>query len=113
MTENAIDAWFTALPTTQRPILDRLRSLIVEVNPNTVEHFKWSRPCYSAGNGLFGYLHTSKGHATLGFQNGAILSDPKMRLEGDGKDMRHIKLRTQDDFDEEYFRSLLIEAATL
>lgn len=113
MTENAIDTWLASLPTTQRPILDRLRSLIVEAVPNAVEELKWNRPCYSSNKRLFCYLHTSKGHATLGFHNGASLSDPGKRLEGDGKDMRHIKLRTLDDLDESYFRSMITEATTL
>lgn len=113
MTVNAVDTWFASLPSTQRPVLDRIRSVIFDAVPDAVEQFKWGRPCYSADNRLFCYLHTSRGHATLGFQHGASLSDPGKRLEGDGKDMRHIKLRSVDDIDEACFRSMLTEATRL
>lgn len=112
MTDNSTEEWFAALPASQRPILDRLRSLILATVPNAKEEIKWSRPCYSTNERLFCYLHTSKGHATLGFQNGASMSDPKNLLEGDGKDMRHIKLRSLNDLDEPTLCSMLAEAAS-
>ena len=113
MNDNTCDGWFASLPETQRPILDRLRSLIFDTVPDAVENLKWGRPCFSTDNGLFCYLHATQKHATLGFQNGASLSDPKNQLEGDGKNMRHIKLRSLSDIDEPYFRIMLTEAASL
>jgi hypothetical protein len=61
------------------------------------EEFKWSRPCYRTDRGIFCYLQTTKKHATLGFPGGAALDDPEGLLEGSGKDMRHVKLRTLAD----------------
>lgn len=113
MNDKSCDNWFATIPDTQRPILDRLRSLIFDVVPDAVEELKWSRPCYSSKHGLFCYLHSTKKHATLGFQNGASLSDPKKQLEGDGKDMRHLKLRSIDDVDEPYIREFLSGAEAL
>jgi len=111
MNDQNCNNWFDTTPEAQRLVLTRLRSLIFEVVPGAVEELKWSRPCYSSDHGLFCYLHSTKKHATLGFQNGASLSDPKKQLEGDGKDMRHIKLRSINDIDEPYFRKLLSAAA--
>lgn len=111
MSDRNCEDWFDAIPESQRPILKRLRSLIFSAVPGVVEELKWRRPCYSSQQGLFCYLHSTKKHATIGFQKGASLSDPKNQLEGDGKDMRHIKLRSLDDFDEEYCRTLVSAAA--
>ncbi len=113
MTNNPVDEWFNALPATQRPILDRMRSFIRECVPDATEELKWNRPCYSTVNGLFCYLHTTKNHATLGFQNGSSLSDPKKLLEGDGKHMRHIKLRSKRDIEDVDLRAMLIEAISI
>jgi len=113
MNDPLCDAWFDAVPASQRPVLSWLREVIFEVEPDAVEELKWSRPCYSAGGALFCYLHSTKKHATLGFQNGAMLPDPKQQLAGDGKEMRHIKLKTVDDIDELYLRGLLAAAISL
>lgn len=110
MTQNPVDDWFDALPASQRPILDRLRAIIFATNSDAIEEFKWSRPCYSNGTGLFCYLHASKGHATIGFQKGSSLNDPNNLLEGEGKDMRHVKLRSLSDIDEAALKALLKHA---
>src|SRR5262249_31943397 len=43
------------------------------------------------------YVAMTKDHVNLGFHHGARLSDPHGRLEGDGKTMRHIKIRNMED----------------
>lgn len=63
-----------------------------------VEEFKWSRPVFTA-NKSFAYLKTAKNHVTLGFYKFEKLNDPQNLLEGTGKDMRHIKLKSEDDID--------------
>lgn len=93
MTTKNVDAWFEAVPPSQRATLLELRNLVFSVVPDAVEEIKWSRPCYSAARGLFCYLHSTRSHATLGFQKGTSLQDPDHLLEGTGKDMRHIKFQ--------------------
>lgn len=85
-------SWFDAAPASQRPALDALRKLVLAATPGVVEEIKWGRPCYSTAHGLFCYLHRTKNHVTLGFYHGAALKDPTSVLEGDGKDMRHVKV---------------------
>jgi hypothetical protein len=87
------DDWFQSAVPDQRNVLLELRRFILSVVPDAVEEIKWSRPCYSTPRGMFCYLHSTKGHATLGFQRGASLRDPGRLLEGTGKEMRHIKFR--------------------
>jgi hypothetical protein len=90
------DAWFNALEPDKRGVLLELRELIKASDPAAIEEIKWGRPCYSNSRGMFCYLHKTKSHATLGFQNGALLDDPEGFLEGTGKDMRHVKIRPHD-----------------
>lgn len=92
MPDDDPQSWFDAAPEGQRSILEGLRKLILSAASGIVEEIKWGRPCYSTANGMFCYLHRTKNHVTLGFQKGASLKDPKNLLEGEGKDMRHIKI---------------------
>jgi hypothetical protein len=53
---------------------------------------------------MFCYIATNAGHVNLGFPRGASLPDPNRVLEGDGKTMRHIKLRSQRDVERPFVR---------
>ena len=41
----------------------------------------------------FAYVNVFKAHVNVGFYRGASLEDPAGLLEGDGKRMRHVKVR--------------------
>lgn len=109
----APDTWFENVGPTQRGTLAALRKLVRSVAPQAVEEIKWDRPCYSNAKGMFCYLHSTKTHATLGFQKGAALSDPEGLLEGTGKDMRHIKFKQGGEAEQTAVVALLKQAAAL
>ena len=74
-----------------------IRSLIHRHVENVTEEFKWGRPIFRAEKD-FAYLQANKSHVNLGFyKDFEKLSDPDGLLEGTGKTMRHIKLRTVSD----------------
>lgn len=61
------------------------------------ESYKWSRPIFSVEKD-FAYLLSNKNHVNLGFsRNFDKLNDPHGYLEGTGKTMRHVKLKTMED----------------
>ncbi len=81
-------------------ILVFLRSLIFDLMPEVKEEFKWSRPVYYRKE-LLCYLLSNKSYVTLGFYKGALgLPDPKGKLEGTGKEMRHLKIRSLEELDQ-------------
>ncbi|HXO33541.1 MAG TPA: DUF1801 domain-containing protein [Candidatus Acidoferrales bacterium] len=53
---------------------------------------------------MFCYIATNAGHVNLGFPRGSTLPDPNRVLEGEGKAMRHIKLRSQRDVERPFVR---------
>lgn len=110
MNKLGANEWFESAPEDQRAILVDLRAMVLAVGGDVVESIKWSRPCYANSHGLFCYLHRSKNHVTLGFQQGASLDDPNALLEGEGKDMRHIKIAPADDLNVRQLKSLLKQA---
>jgi hypothetical protein len=50
-------------------------------------------PTTCVGDAAFGYTNSFTGHVNVGFFRGATLADPAGSLQGDGKYMRHVKLR--------------------
>jgi len=56
------------------------------------------------------YIMASKNHVTLGFFFGSHLPDPRHLLEGEGKRMRHVKIRALEEADNPAIMNLLIAA---
>ena len=75
------------------------------VNPWKIPSFDSNGPlcCFMAG----------KEHVTFAFLRGAALPDPGKLLEGTGKGVRHVKLRTVAEVNSSAVKKLLAEAAKL
>ena len=50
-------------------------------------------PVACLGDVPFGYVNVFTAHVNVGFFQGAALADPARLLQGDGRFMRHVKLR--------------------
>lgn len=50
-------------------------------------------PTACIGDSAFGYVNVFTAHVNVGFFRGAELADPNGLLEGNGRFMRHVKLR--------------------
>jgi len=109
---NAVEVWIDQADGWQKRLLQELRAVILAAVPDATEALKWGQPCYSR-NGLFCYLQRSKGHVTLGFQKGARMKDPESLLQGDGKQMRHLKFDSDATIDEETCTGFILEAIRL
>ena len=58
------------------------------------------QPTACVGGAAFAYVAIFTAHVNVGFFHGAELPDPRGLLEGAGKSMRHVKLRTGAQVDE-------------
>jgi len=67
-------------------------------------------PVACLGDAPFGYVNVFTSHVNVGFYQGAALADPAGLLQGEGKRMRHVKLRPGTGTDAAALRRL-IEAA--
>jgi hypothetical protein len=102
------------LPSPQKEIFQSLRELIGTRFPQLNERYAWSRPVYSVeGGGDVGYIVATKKDVNLGFDYGSKLPDPRGLLVGTGVNKRHVKIRSLDDLDLDYYASLLTEAVEL
>ena len=80
-----------------------LREILLEELPDAVEKVYRNHPTavwYGSGpkmRDMFCYIARAKAHVNLGFCRGALLPDPSEVLEGEGKVMRHVKFRNEQD----------------
>jgi len=56
-------------------------------------------PTACVEDAAFGYVNAFKAHVNVGFFRGAELADPENLLEGTGKLMRQVKLKSDRDVD--------------
>ncbi len=67
-------------------------------------------PVACLGDVPFGYVNVFTSHVNLGFFQGAALPDPAGLLQGNGKFMRHVKLRPGTVTDTASLRRLIERA---
>lgn len=88
-----IEDWFfesaDPLRLSVRPWFERMR----DCGPDVREALHDGCPVVCVGDVAFAYVNAFKAHASVGFFHGATLKDPAHLLEGEGKRMRHVKLR--------------------
>lgn len=72
----------------------------------------WKIPSFDSNGPLCCFM-VGKEHVTFAFMRGAALSDPERLLEGTGKGVRHVKLRSVADVKRPGVKKLIVEAAKL
>jgi hypothetical protein len=106
----AIEEWFEAragkLGELAREWFEAMRGCGDEVR----EALHDGCPVACLGDAPFGYVNLFRAHVNVGFFHGASLADPEGLLEGTGKRMRHVKLRSGMTVDGSALKGL-IEAA--
>jgi hypothetical protein len=100
------------LPAGQAQIVERVRAVFKSAAPGVRESIKWAQPVYEEG-GPFAYIKAFPKAVNVGFWRGADLADPKGAFEGDGDRMRHIKVRSLDELDEDRLLTWTKEAISL
>jgi hypothetical protein len=82
-----------------RPVVRGVKELVKRIAPESRETLNsWGVPTFE-DKGPFCIYMVGKNHVTLGFHSGALLEDPAGILEGTGKNIRHVKLRTKEDLE--------------
>jgi hypothetical protein len=105
-----IEAWFSAFADPLRLMtwtwFERMRGCGTDVR----ELLHDGSPVACVGDAAFGYVNAYKAHANVGFHHGAMLADPAGLLEGEGKRMRHVKLRPGKQLDADALDALIAAA---
>ena len=102
-------------------LLARVRALIAEAAPQSVEERKWRKPSNPAGvpvwsdHGILCTGETYRDKVKLTFAKGAALEDPHHLFNAglDGNSRRAIDLGRGDDLDPQAFKDLVMAAVAL
>lgn len=96
-----------------KQIAERIRTLIIAIYPEVVE-VPWSNQGiigYGVGpkkmSEHFCYIGAYREHVNLGFYYGVVLADPMGLLEGTGKKLRHVKIKSMETVDRPALRDLI------
>lgn len=104
--DKKVDAYIKGQASPQKEILQKLRRIILKTFPKIEEGFYNGVPWY----GKY-YLVGLKDHVNMGFSVSGLPKKDADRFEGRGKFMRHLKLYSLGDVDEERVVRLLRVAA--
>jgi hypothetical protein len=92
-TADPVDEIIKKMSLAQQEIAHSLRALIRQAAPGLAESIKWGNACYSNGGNVCSII-PYQSHVNLAFFRGAELDDPEGLLEGTGKAMRHVTVRS-------------------
>jgi uncharacterized protein YdhG (YjbR/CyaY superfamily) len=100
-----VDGYIEKQKPLQKEICLQLRRIVFETFPEIEESMKWGVPTYAKGKYYFVAL---KDHVNLGFSLKGLSKQEQKRLEGSGKTMKHVKIRSMRDIDKEEIVELLV-----
>jgi hypothetical protein len=108
----AIDVWMREHSGELGTIAERWFEVMRECGDDVRELLHDGHPTACVGDAAFGYVNAFKAHVNVGFFLGAEIADPVGLLEGDGKFMRHVKLRPERGVDAAALGKLILAAYT-
>lgn len=106
----AIAHWFDRQPGDLGAIARHWFAAMRQAGDEVLELFHDGCPVVCLGDAPFAYVNVFKAHVNVGFYHGNALPDPARLLEGQGKRMRHVKLKPGTPIDEAAL-TRLIESA--
>jgi hypothetical protein len=110
-----IDARIKELGDWRGKLLDRLRTLIKEADPDVVEEWKWKGVPVWSHDGIICTGETYKSVVKMTFAKGAALKDPSRLFNSslDGNTRRAIDFHEGEKIDEKALKALVRAAVTL
>ncbi|MBI2183398.1 MAG: DUF1801 domain-containing protein [Thaumarchaeota archaeon] len=92
----------------------KVREIVLKTDPSIREAIKWGNITFVAYGNLAWILnYDTTDYINFGFFKGTELSDPKKLLEGTGKGLRHVKIRSEKQIDAEQLAAWVKEAIQL
>jgi hypothetical protein len=92
-----VDAWFERYDNPMKPVVLRMREIVLDADPRIDECVKWRAPTFTYLGNLASFYPKSRAHASLMFHLGARIPGTFGRLEGTGDTSRVMKIGSLDD----------------
>lgn len=99
-----------------KAVAQKLREILFADLPEAIETVRLGDGAATYGPGpkkmteSHVYIMPKEAYVNLGFFHGSSLNDPDNLLEGTGKKMRHVKVRSLEEAEGPALRSLILEA---
>jgi len=106
----SFDEYLAGQAARNQDVIRGLRRFVKRTAPQLQESVKWGNGCWVKGKAPVAYVYSAPDHVQFGFFAGSALKDPNGLLKGQGKFVRHIKVRKRSDIDESAFETLLRQA---
>lgn len=90
-------------------LITALQRVVKGCAPHLVTTVKWGQGVFADGDVQKIFMHTEDDHVQFGFYRGSSMKDPKGLLEGKGKYVRHVKIRTPKDIDAKALNPLVLQ----
>ncbi len=94
-----VDAWFERYDNPMKPVVQRLREIVLGTDPRVDECIKWQAPTFTYRGNIASFYPKSRQHASLMFHQGALIPGDHPRLEGTGDTSRVFKAATLEEAD--------------
>jgi hypothetical protein len=105
--DRAVDNWLSDGPVALRSIAQKWFVLMRQCGDDVREMMHDGCPVACVEDAPFGYVHSFRSHVNVGFFYGALLEDAAGLLEGNGKRMRHVKLKPGPGLNSAALRDLI------
>ena len=108
--DEKVDEYIKKQKSPQKEICQRLRNIILKTIPEINEEMRVGVPCYGhTKEDICGkyYIAALKDHVNLGFSLKGLSKKEQELFEGTGKTMKHIKVYSLKDIDEQKIINLL------
>jgi|SRR5215213_5701352 len=86
-----VDHWFDAYENPMKPVVERIREVVLASDARVDECIKWKAPTFTYRGNIASFYPKSKQHASLMFHLGAKIPGDHPRLEGTGDTSRVMK----------------------
>ena len=97
--KKTFDDWVADVDPKLRPLAQGLRRMFLDAAPDLRESIKWGNPFFQGKGNVFYIASQGDKYVTLGLCQGALLPNPDGLIEGTGKRMRHVKVRSVEDLE--------------
>ena len=108
--DEKVDEYIKKQKSPQKEICQRLRQIILKTIPEINEEMRVGVPCYGhTKKDICGkyYIAALKDHVNLGFSLKGLTKKEIQLFEGTGKTMKHIKVYSLKDLDEQKITKLI------
>jgi uncharacterized protein YdhG (YjbR/CyaY superfamily) len=99
-----VDEYIGKQKSPQREICLELRRIVFQILPNIDEEMKWGVPTYAKGKY---YIVALTDHVNFGISLKGLSEAEQKLLEGSGKTMKHVELRSVEEIEEKKVAELL------